>query len=1079
MESMFSMTINYIDESGVWNGIWTSLKNQLGLQFISIRYLDHSVMKPLSALNISMQSVNVYQPDSMHFYIIKYTSSTKFQREKFLADMERYKNPIVIVVMDIDNSESSLKTSVKQFEKVKVELKYSEIKLLPLNPNLGKLNELVSVFTQDLKVKISHDIGTKIGHCITELEAIERVKNNNKENTFTYLNLKDTLILYLSVGEFWDEILKLLDEDLYQNLGYLGRPGHFVEPFSFIEFNEVYFRKKIVERTITNLEYQQYVLIQICRYCRSLRDYKRLNAYIQRAFVEISALRSSFNSNFLFTFWCYLLTLRVIPFLKSLRTNLYNNQEDEINVRGQLTVLNYMKKYLKSFANIAKIDIPGLKLFSLLFRTYDSIEDLENEIKSSLNSHESSALAYLESNEIYNSFRLDIKDIDERTKNIVLNRLRFYEEYYIVLTNIEKIQLQFGLSKLNTKTQFEKLPLILAVGNNKLNLVKLTILDMLKQVRDKWSYLYNALNTILLLVLYHSEKTHENLQLMFNLADKNIIGKQDVYKLLGLDNKKSLSTFVSDYINTQTSFKGNNYTLDVSWSLDIKTSINDRSNERIYLNKNSKTFTLALDIHNNSIIDFNAERIKIMIKYEDKADFIEIDKAVNLKSSESMVIKKEIDLRAFSTIGNNIDITFGDINIILTSGIECLYHVPKSNLVLILKDNNLILTTKILNQDLEHIQLYRASYYNKYAIMFYNTVYRLEIGLGGFDEIKVNKKNIKVKIFLTDEEGKIEIISNIRILDTNFSFNTAIDGDSITLGNEFKFYPDTTLIVNFVIEDTIFNKIKTNVIIIGVDVMDTNKDKLFTSIRDQHVLLIQHLFYLSQKFRLLGDTTKVLMQMNVNNNSDYKDIKILNCESQTHMLDTSQDSLNFTKILTSLDDGVSLYKQLEAIHFDYIFGGVKFKYCYPVHFSESELRSLLKLPYHIKVDTKVAKSYEVNQMVFVRINVTKYIKDDSYVMIRVKENDNWTIVGKSRQIECLRDVDRHEVVFKLIPLNDGYLKLPEFDFMEYRIVTEDAGFKNVNSLEFLPFPHNSVIEGYDRIVKVYSKRSMMLRLNII
>jgi hypothetical protein len=91
-------------------------------------------------------------------------------------------------------------------------------------------------------------------------------------------------------------------------------------------------------------------------------------------------------------------------------------------------------------------------------------------------------------------------------------------------------------------------------------------------------------------------------------------------------------------------------------------------------------------------------------------------------------------------------------------------------------------------------------------------------------------------------------------------------------------------------------------------------------------------------------------------------------------------------------------------------------------------------------------------------------------------------VGKSRQIERIKtDEIKLEIDLNLIPLNDGFLKLPEIDFMEYRYVNNDENksFKNVNTLEFLPLPHSSVIEGNDRIVKIYSSNTMMLKLNFV
>jgi hypothetical protein len=65
-------------------------------------------------------------------------------------------------------------------------------------------------------------------------------------------------------------------------------------------------------------------------------------------------------------------------------------------------------------------------------------------------------------------------------------------------------------------------------------------------------------------------------------------------------------------------------------------------------------------------------------------------------------------------------------------------------------------------------------------------------------------------------------------------------------------------------------------------------------------------------------------------------------------------------------------------------------------------------------------------------------------------------------------------------MQDGYVKLPEIEFMEFKINKSNINdIKNVNSLEFLPLTEGSIIEGNEKIVKVYSINSCAMRLNYI
>jgi hypothetical protein len=1091
--SAFSMIINFTDEAGIWNTVWSSLRTQLNLHFVSIKYRNNSVMKPLSTLNLKMKNTSTFQPDNFHLHITKVSSigNLKQFRENFLADLERFKNAMFIFVMDIENSETSLKNSLKLFEKLKLELRHNDIKLLPVNPNFGKLSELISVFFQDFKNRISVQLSSKIHFSLREIDKYKITKNDSKDNTFTYLTIKDSLLGYLTIAEFWEECLRLLEEDLYGDFGYLNNSNNFNEPNSFLDFNEGVFRLKIADRSITNLQYQQYIMIQICRFCRLMRDFEKLNNYIVRIFNDITQLRTYFNSIYLFSFWSYLLTLRLVAFLKSLRPGLYNSHEEAVNVRSQLTVLNYMKKYLRNYASLIKIEIPGLKLFSILFKSFNNFDELESKIKNKILENEKFSNAFLEKNELYNNFKLDIKGIDDKTKDIILSRQRFYEEYYIVLNNIEQLNLQFKMNKLNFKTQMEKLSLILVNSNSsKLIQLKEIVLGLIKQVKDKWTYLYNILHVILLLVIFHSDKSEENLNLMFKLAEEKLNNLEEISKLLGIEDRKiSLYDFISDYFNNQNLFKGNKFSLDINWTFDLRIGINEKYNERIYLGGGSKAFNLAIEIQNNSEILFKLDKIRLYLKSTEGEDFIELSSKEDLKPSSKVLVKKqnfEISSKLINLNNHSIEITFGDIILVLSSGIEFKYQLPKSNLAIIVKDNNLLINTKIFNEDLEHVNLLRGTnYYDRYSMIFYNTIYRLEIILQNFDSISgIDNKNIKVKIFLTDEEGKYDFISNIRVLSTNFTYNTFIEDNCITLNDEFKFYPETTLIVHFVIEDTIFNKVKNNIIMINIDVIDSRENKLFTNIKDQHVLVIQHLFYLTQRLRFLPNEN-VLAQISLNNNSDYKNLKVFFDERFNELEPASSQVVNFVKILNKRDSEI-LKKQMNEIFFDYYLDNVKFRLYYPVSFIESELFQLLKIPYFIKIFPENNKEkpdgFEINKLLILKVVINKYLKDDTYIMIKIKDSENWTIVGKSRQIERIKtDEIKLEIDLNLIPLNDGFLKLPEIDFMEYRYVNNDENksFKNVNTLEFLPLPHSSVIEGNDRIVKIYSSNTMMLKLNFV
>ena len=109
-------------------------------------------------------------------------------------------------------------------------------------------------------------------------------------------------------------------------------------------------------------------------------------------------------------------------------------------------------------------------------------------------------------------------------------------------------------------------------------------------------------------------------------------------------------------------------------------------------------------------------------------------------------------------------------------------------------------------------------------------------------------------------------------------------------------------------------------------------------------------------------------------------------------------------------------------------------------------------------------------------------------MLKVKESENWSIIGKSKVIERLSKGEQSITVsFKLFPLLDGYLRLPEIEFMEYEInekendekgKVKDIDLLNMNYLAFERIKFESVIEGNERIVKINSINSCSLHLNL-
>ena len=338
--------------------------------------------------------------------------------------------------------------------------------------------------------------------------------------------------------------------------------------------------------------------------------------------------------------------------------------------------------------------------------------------------------------------------------------------------------------------------------------------------------------------------------------------------------------------------------------------------------------------------------------------------------------------------------------------------------------------------------------------------------------------------------------------------------------------------IDFIIEDIDFyrtsnRKLEVLSKILDIDVdktSQTNLDKDDFIFKETHEFFIQHIFSLTHKLRKSTES-HILIQTSVNLNVESDNILIKLSEEENKIFDIDiNQTLNLIKVLPNNDQ---LYLQLrDKIKFNFIQDNSFYVFYYSQNTIIEKIHILLNLPYYINIkhqiesnDDNIKENETFNDVLatsnpyFTHINrrgslstnyykmqsdgvelfkefllditIRKYFEEEVLIMIKIKENDNWTIVGKSRMIERIMKIDGNmqkyieiKKQFILIPLQDGYIKLPEVEFMEYKI-TSCSDIRNVNSLEFLPLSSATVTEGNERIIKVYSINSCTLRLNLI
>ena len=183
----------------------------------------------------------------------------------------------------------------------------------------------------------------------------------------------------------------------------------------------------------------------------------------------------------------------------------------------------------------------------------------------------------------------------------------------------------------------------------------------------------------------------------------------------------------------------------------------------------------------------------------------------------------------------------------------------------------------------------------------------------------------------------------------------------------------------------------------------------------------------------------------------------------------------------SLDDVINNEKKI-----------IKYRLCYPEKNILEEIKELKEYPYyiHIKVDDN---NFDIFKELNVNINIKKNNKKKVILLIHVCDNENWAVIGKSKLIEeWFNDNDKNEknMKIKLLPLVDGFLKLPEIEFLEYELTEVKDDILKINENEenqmefsvgkmnFEPIEYGTIIEGNEKVVNITPSKECSLKLNL-
>jgi len=905
---------------------------------------------------------------------------------------------------------------------------------------------------------------------------------------------KENLLNYLQITDFWEEIFKMNEEDLFVSFPQLSVQDKFNEPFSLVEFNENLIKKKIFERNLTNVDYQQYLCFHILRSCKYLRDFKKLNKALVRIFSEFSHLSTYFRSNYHFNFWAYVYCIILITFLRSLKSNFYHSLDEEMNITNQVYVYHQAKKFLKTFSVLIGQDIPSIHQFD------SSLNRLEKE---PFVERKRSLEQMLPNDEDFIKFIDDLKNgpFSERFKTIIDNKTSLFEDYLKILNILEELNNMKHHPKLAVKMQLEKIPILLKL--NQLDSIRSILNDCLRTLKkDKWDHIYNFYSMIFIILLGFLEKNEENINLIFEYLNIETKYSQFGGNCIQIYSEKFIYEYVSNYLNSN-DFKQNkinlrNVNFDLAKLLDLKLNEEQFKNQELeatfsnsYHNYKKRVELSLSDMKSIELCFMNRTKLNLLVEsvklfFEDE---ISNDKIMFDTTIEKFILGNGQTCKSFLFVAKKYDkdmiLRLNNILVRLYCGVEALYKMNDYNFVINVKTSNLRFNYVFVNHDSD-CKFFTNTVYSGYFV--FSNVHQSETLMIELNQDISSSNNLKIlnkyEIHLIDENNNVNerikyIEENSENLDVRYDskkYETfiSIEEKSITIKNTglerfiLKFY--------FILFDSLKNVNNLSQIPLILSFHKDNKNHIL--FRELINFKLSNLFDIQNRFKSIEESILVQTSIKLNFENENTDIHL--SEEEVHHLETGKN-INFIKSFRDINSN-----DLSIIpYFTYKFKSRLFSY----HISRTDfdqyLSNIKELNYLVKVKTSIDKTIQDGVQIFkemkIFVDLEKYTDLDSIIMIKIKENINWNIIGKSRVLERLSEKCKKMITFNVIPFTDGFVKLPEINIQEYILNKADkinTEMTSDNTLEFSPLS-NSIIENNQKIIKVYPISNFQMKLNII
>ena len=438
-----------------------------------------------------------------------------------------------------------------------------------------------------------------------------------------------------------------------------------------------------------------------------------------------------------------------------------------------------------------------------------------------------------------------------------------------------------------------------------------------------------------------------------------------------------------------------------------------------------------------------------------------------------------------SIFKNNSIYELKEIHFVVKNGICGIFHVKASKTI---KINIKTIDTEIFSSLYPSYDT--STLTSEYENVFYfNILSTINLSIANIPK-DMSDKSIAIEIVDEDKDEKSMVLKIAKKVFMSTITECKIDvtqkkivfpKGELTEEKYKKMFQNNVMKIPFVVEDiNYYTNGKKNIKIVTSIIQN---DTLLYAFAQRHTFSLSHLFSLNEKFRLMKNKI-ILMQTTFSLNLEISGIKIyLNNENKNVLALEQSQAINFVLSFKNDLNEISNMLWRNFLQFSIESEANKYRLCYPEEHIIDEVKQILDMPYYVEINIENAE-HKIFEEFSVNVSIKKFFDKKTMLMVKMKESDNWSVIGKSKLIENLQKGKCElNVQFKLFPLQDGYLKIPEIEFMEYEINEEEGKEKtntmnNINFLEFAPIKFGTVIEGNERIVKINSINSCTLRLNL-